>query len=67
MECRQQKQRQWLVRMSEELRQNPNAYFITLTIDDQNYAELSNICKSKDNNEIATKALRLMLERIIIS
>lgn len=64
MECRQQKQRQWLVRMSEELRQNPNAYFMTLTIDDQNYAELSNMCKSKDNNEIATKALRLMLERI---
>lgn len=64
MECRQQKQRQWLVRMSEELRQEPNAYFMTLTIDDNNYAELSNICKTDDNNEIATKAVRLMLERI---
>lgn len=64
LECRQQKQRQWLVRMSEELRQNPNAYFITLTIDDENYNKLSNICNSKDNNEIATKALRLALERI---
>lgn len=64
MECRQQKQRQWLVRMNEELRQNPNAYFMTLTIDDENYNKLANICKSEDNNEIATKAVRLMLERI---
>lgn len=64
LECRQQKQRQWLVRMSEELRQNPNAYFITLTIDDENYSELANICNSENDNEIATKAIRLMLERI---
>ena len=64
MECRQQKQRQWLVRMSEELRQNPNAYFMTLTIDDESYNKLANICDSKDDNEIATKAVRLMLERI---
>ena len=54
MESRQQKQRQWLVRMSEELRQNPNAYFITLTIDDENYTNLANICDSDDDNEIAT-------------
>lgn len=64
MECRQQKQRQWLVRMSEELRQNPNAYFITLTIDDENYTKLANICESDNDNEIATKAIRLTLERI---
>ena len=59
MECRQQKQRQWLVRMSEELRQEPNAYFITLTIDDKSYSELSNTYNITDNNEIATKAIRL--------
>ena len=41
MECRQQKQRQWLVRMSEELRQEPNAYFITLTIDDKSSCKFS--------------------------
>ena len=64
MECRKQKQRQWLVRMSEELRQEPNAYFITLTIDDKSYSELSNTYKTTDNNEIATKAIRLCLERI---
>ena len=37
---------------------------MTLTIDDENYNKLANICKSEDNNEIATKAVRLMLERI---
>ena len=64
MECRQQKQRQWLVRMSEELRQEPNAYFITLTIDDKSYSKISNTYNITDNNEIATKAIRLCLERI---
>ena len=64
MECRQQKQRQWLVRMSEELRQEPIAYFITLTIDDKSYNELSNTYNITDDNEIATKAIRLCLERI---
>lgn len=64
MECRKQKQRQWLVRMSEELRQEPNAYFLTLTIDDNSYNEISNTYNITDNNEIATKAIRLCLERI---
>ena len=64
LECRQQKQRQWLVRMSEELRQEPNAYFITLTINDKSYSELSNTYNIIDDNEIATKAIRLCLERI---
>ena len=50
--------------MSEELRQEPNAYFITLTIDDKSYSKLSNTYNITDNNEIATKAIRLCLERI---
>ena len=60
----EQKQREWLVRMSEELRTEPNAYFITLTISDENYEILKNICNSEDDNTIATKAIHLMLERI---
>ena len=59
-----QKQREWLVRMSEELRTEPNAYFMTLTISDESYEILKNICESEDKNTIATKAIRLMLERI---
>ena len=58
------KTREWLVRMSEELRTEPNAYFMTLTVSDENYEILKNTCKSEDENTIATKAIRLMLERI---
>ena len=37
---------------------------MTLTISDENYEILKSICKSEDDNTIATKAIRLMLERI---
>ena len=59
-----QKQRQWVVRMSEENRQTPNAYFLTLTIDDKSYKQLKQKYKLKDNNDIATKDIRLCLERV---
>ena len=64
MECRQQKQRAWKVRMNEELRQEPNAYFLTLTITDEYYAVLKNKYNLEDDNDIATKAMRLCLERV---
>ena len=57
-ECRKQKQRQWVVRMSEENRQTPNAYFLTLTIDDKHYKQLKEKYNLKDNNDIAKKAYR---------
>ena len=50
--------------MQEELRENPNAYFMTLTIDDKSYKELKKKSDDKTDNGIATKAIRLMLERI---
>ena len=34
-----QKARGWLVRMEEELRHNPNAIFITLTLEDKWYRD----------------------------
>ena len=61
-ECR--KQRQWVVRMSEESRQTPNAYFLTLTVDDKSYKQLKRKYNLKDDNDIATKAIRLCLERV---
>lgn len=64
LECRKQKQREWLVRMSEELRSEPNAYFMTLTFSEENYNKIKSICNSEEENDIATKAIRLMLERI---
>lgn len=64
LECRKQKQREWLVRMSEELRTEPNAYFLTLTISDKYYETIKNNYNLENDNEIATKAIRLCLERV---
>ena len=50
--------------MNEELRQEPNAYFLTLTITDEYYAVLKNKYNLEDDNDIATKAMRLCLERV---
>ena len=50
--------------MQEELRENPNAYFMTLTIDDKSYKELKKAVEDKTDNGIATIAIRRMLERI---
>lgn len=63
-ECREQKSRQWRIRMAEELRTNPDAIFVTLTIDNENYEKIKIKTKSNNENEIATKAVRLWLERI---
>lgn len=63
LECRKQKQREWLVRMSEELRSEPNAYFMTLTFSEEKLEEYKKLCNSEDPNTIVTKAMRLMLER----
>ena len=50
--------------MSEENRQTPNAYFLTLTIDDKSYKRLKQKYNLKDNNDRAAKAIRLCLERV---
>lgn len=65
IECRKEKQREWRVRLEEELRSN-FGYFITLTISQEGIKELEEKTglKWKENpNEIATKGLRLFLER----
>ena len=47
LECRKQKQREWLVRMSEELRSEPNAYFMTLTFSEEKLEEYKNYATAK--------------------
>ena len=47
LECRKQKQREWLVRMSEELRHDPNAYFMTLTLSEEKLEEYKNYATAK--------------------
>ena len=63
-ECRKQKSRAWLVRMQEELRHDNNAIFVTLTFEDKWYQTISKKYSIKDDNNIATIAMRLWLERI---
>ena len=65
IECRKEKQREWRVRLDEELRTN-YGYFITLTVSPEGIKELeerTNLNWELNPNEIATKALRLFLER----
>lgn len=62
LECREQKARAWRVRLAEELRENPRAKFVTLTIDEYNLTKYKKLYK--DENDIATKILRLFLERV---
>ena len=63
MECRQQKQREWIVRLAEEIRKDPNAQFITLTLENKAFYELRE-SKEEKENDICTRAIRRFLERI---
>lgn len=65
-ECKKKKARQWRIRMSEEMRNNPSAIFFTGTFTDKRIEQLSKKygIDKKNVNEIATKEVRLFLERI---
>ena len=66
MECRKQKANNWRLRLLEDIKENTNGKFITLTFSNESYKELSKLCKGKGynhDNEIATKAVRRFLER----
>ena len=66
IECRKEKQREWRVRLEEELRSN-FGYFTTLTVSPEGIKEIekkTNLKWEENPNEIATKGLRLFLERV---
>ena len=64
MECRKQKQREWIVRLSEEWKAHPkDLKFVTLTISDKSFYELREL-KNETENDLCTKAVRRWLERI---
>lgn len=85
MECRKQKARDWKARLMEDIKENKNGRFITLTFSNDAYRKIyheipqfQTRTKYKDgakiekeyhatgytlDNEIATRALRLFLER----
>ena len=51
IECRKEKARNWRIRLAEELKKSPNALFITLTFNEENYQQLAweLFKKSKEN------------------
>ncbi len=65
-ECRKKKARDWRIRMSEQLRETPHAVFFTGTFTDESIAIICNKydINKEDAKEVATKAMRLYLERL---
>lgn len=67
IECRKQKAREWQVRLLEDVRHNTNGKFVTMTFSNESIKKISGLIKGlkgyERDNEIATKATRLFLER----
>lgn len=68
IECLKQKQREWTIRLTEEIKDDNTGKFVTLTLSDESMEELGNIVEKYAegyvrDNLIATKAVRRFLER----
>ena len=63
MECMKKKAREWQVRMQEEIRHDKSGKFLTLTFSEDSLEKLKKDYELTKENEIATKAMRLFLER----
>lgn len=63
LECRKQKARGWQVRLTEEIKSNKFNYFCTFTFAPEELKKLCNTYDIEDCNKVATKAMRLYLER----
>ena len=72
IECRKEKKREWLARLSEEIRNDNKCTFVTLTFNDQSmnglYKDIYGHVKKDPNHEeehmLTTTAVRRFLERI---
>lgn len=70
IECRKKKRREWLVRLSEEIKENSNCMFITLTFNEKSLRKLSKELfnrkaqNDEEENQVCIKAVRMWLERI---
>lgn len=63
-ECRKQKGRAWQVRLSEEVRNDPNVIFVTLTISNESWEKLRKKYSYSTEEDYIKKMVRLFLERI---
>lgn len=67
IECMKKKARDWQIRLMEEIKTSTNGKYITLTLNNESIAELSEICKGvtgyKLDNKIAIEAVARFRER----
>lgn len=67
MECRKQKAREWQVRLQEEIRHDKTGKYVTMSFSDKSIIKIEKTIKGLTgynlDNEIATRATRLFLER----
>lgn len=69
IECKKKKAREWQIRLLEDIKENKNGKFVTLTFSDESIAKLSetekliNIKGYEHDNAIARIAVRRFLER----
>lgn len=63
IECRKQKQREWQVRLAEEIKHNHTGKFITLTFSEEELTKLEKETKENEANIVAGIAIRRFLER----
>lgn len=69
IECCKKKASEWRIRLLEDVKQNPNGKFITLTFSTESLQQLAAEVRNKEatgyylDNEIATLAIRRFLER----
>lgn len=62
IECRRAKAREWQARLTEEIREEGKAQFVTLTFDEEHYTEETDY---KKMNEFAANEIRLLIKRIV--
>jgi hypothetical protein len=68
IECRKQKANNWKIRLNEEIRNNANGHFVTLTFNEEKLSEIKKKLNQENNhsyeidNEIASYAVRHFLE-----
>ena len=63
IECKKQKAQMWKVRLNEEIRENTDAHFVTLTFSEESLQKLSEELKTQDVDAISTIAIRRFTER----
>lgn len=63
IECRRLRQREWRVRLQEEIKHDKTGKFVTLTFSEEALEKVQKEAESKNANIVAGKAIRLFTER----